>query len=200
MSDHGSPPLARGQGAATDPVGVGDRITPARAGTGPKWKQRRPRCADHPRSRGDRTNPANSLTPDDGSPPLARGQVLRHEQDKRPWRITPARAGTGPRPSSGRPASSDHPRSRGDRAEIVAWAKLYGGSPPLARGQGADRAGMQGPPRITPARAGTGAADAASSAPLSDHPRSRGDRVVKDGIKVVLTGSPPLARGQVDLV
>jgi hypothetical protein len=99
----GLPPLPRGRlhdRVVQHPL---ERFTPARAATA------RPSRADptpppvHPRSRGDgsRTWPPNSCAC--GSPPLARGRLVRLSLGERLQRSTPTRAGTALRPRQDAP-------------------------------------------------------------------------------------------------
>ena len=132
----------------------------------------------------------------DGSPPLARGQVIGVSESGCLRRFTPARAGTGPARARRLRPGSVHPRSRGDRAVELGPVDLLAGSPPLARGQVVGAVSAEVHPRFTPARAGTGTGPPAVSRPGTVHPRSRGDRDTDQGRYLRSLGSPPLARGQ----
>ena len=134
-----------------------------------------------------------------GSPPLARGPVLRAPPSPDSDRITPARAGTGWRPFLSPWRAMDHPRSRGDRAVQALVEVPHHGSPPLARGPVGDGQPSGARFRITPARAGTGTHRRGTCNARPDHPRSRGDRKVKAIGAAAVAGSPPLARGPAPL-
>ena len=68
---------------------------------------------DHPRSRGVYTPAEQSISPEPGSSPLARG--LREAAGDEEWEagIIPARAGFTHEPDGGPVELKDHPRSRG---------------------------------------------------------------------------------------
>ena len=190
----GSPPRARGAGAAQPRHGVAAGITPACAGSSPTsrkfWRTRR----DHPRVRGEQ-QAAVDLHGRPGSPPRARGAGRPAARRQGQSRITPACAGSRihaeRRPSSVR----DHPRVRGEQLVLAKDAEGNDGSPPRARGAGL------GPPRrwrgggITPACAGSsGSATPATRTPW-DHPRVRGEQGERTAQSAAPAGSPPRARG-----
>ena len=112
----GSPPRARGHVEPRHVETAIRRFTPACAGT---WRSRRSRPTPwtvHPRVRGDM-----AIVPDRpytiaGSPPRARGHVVRDYPRRRGNRFTPACAGTCPSPCSARTTRTVHPRVRGDMA------------------------------------------------------------------------------------
>ena len=154
FSRHGSSPLARGLPLQARRGPVQGGIIPARAGFTPSASRPHSGGPDHPRSRGVYSLPRFSCDTRSGSSPLARGLLKLILKLDRDVRIIPARAGfTCSSVNPGRRAS-DHPRSRGVYAIIVAWQNSETGSSPLARGL---------PPalvypvmfaRIIPARAG----------------------------------------------
>ena len=77
----------------------------------------------------------------------------------------------------------------------LASAMMFVGSSPLARGLRCRRAGVHGPLRIIPARAGFTAVSAALTAACPDHPRSRGVYMKLTDMNDDVYGSSPLARG-----
>ena len=89
----GSPPLARGTLRNVTGESVEVRLTPARAGNTRCRSFNRLSIAAHPRSRGEHPplNPVVAVPV--GSPPLARGTLIRQMQRSVPERLTPARAG-----------------------------------------------------------------------------------------------------------
>ena len=99
------------------------------------------------------------------------------------------------------PATQDHPRSRGDNDNHDAILKPVEGSPPLTRGQPRVKTAVITGTRITPAHAGTTSEMTGGITTTENHPRSRGDNLLRDANKQMKTGSPPLTRGQpVELV
>ena len=150
----GSSPLARGLRVAVDDQGPRAGIIPARAGftSGPALPV--VGAADHPRSRGVYEVVYGLGEPVRGSSPLARGLRPRVPALGQPCRIIPARAGFTQRSQEHRPASPDHPRSRGVYAVRHRHAPLGQGSSPLARGLLAVTVAVMRSGRIIPARAG----------------------------------------------
>ena len=92
--------------------------------------------------------------------------------------------------------TQDHPRLRGNNIESGKGVHNITGSPPLAREQQV-RAGHVCPYQgITPACAGTTCRSHSSSSSVQDHPRLRGNNVNASTGEELGTGSPPLAREQ----
>jgi hypothetical protein len=130
----GSPPLARGADRHRRPRAARPRVTPARAGSRWRWRPGHRGRSGHPRSRGEQVGKYDDSTTINGSPPLARGAVLRDEQVRQRPRVTPARAGSS-RPGTWVPSRSPgHPRSRGEQTLLLNGDADQDGSPPLARG------------------------------------------------------------------
>ncbi len=115
-----SPPLARGRPVICLGAGVGQGLTPARAGKAGQGGIRLVHQWTHPRSRGEGRSAASRVRRAWDSPPLARGR--RRDLDTRDIGkgLTPARAGkathTQPPPLDG----GTHPRSRGEGTP-VSW-------------------------------------------------------------------------------
>ncbi len=168
-------PRARGAPGVVE-VRVGDvGITPASAGStrchGPTGRSRR----DHPRERGEH-----------GQVPEVEGPLHR---------ITPASAGSTRRAGGTRTWSWDHPRERGEHRSRRGSAGRAAGSPPRARGARSCPFLRCGLTRITPASAGSTAADWGDGWCRTDHPRERGEHNSSDLAVVSWLGSPPRARG-----
>ena len=193
--DNGSPPPARGARAAAYLAGDRARITPACAGSTRgrhRFARRRP---DHPRLRGEHAKILRGGVMSAGSPPPARGARGGGEEGWAARRITPACAGSTGNRSPPIPASSDHPRLRGEHAKILRGGVMSAGSPPPARGaRTAGRRGRQ-PRRITPACAGSTVVRGGLAAWAADHPRLRGEHEQTSRGDAMDDGSPPPARG-----
>ena len=69
-----------------------------------------------------------------------------------------------------------HPRLRGERDFSSPLATVFSGSSPPARGTGGGAGCSDGRRRFIPACAGNGSTRSGSAAPLSVHPRLRGER------------------------
>ena len=91
--DPGSPPHTRGKDVRrqSDKPHLG--ITPAHAGKSVAISCALRRTWDHPRTRGEKRERANSLRAAKGSPPHTRGKVTKARADARETGITPAHAG-----------------------------------------------------------------------------------------------------------
>ena len=114
--------------------------------------------------------------------------------------ITPARAGTTGIKKAVNVTLGDHPRSRGNNFGDKSVTFSTSGSPPLAREQPDDDIGHGLEYGITPARAGTTKSGVQPSAGFQDHPRSRGNNFQINIAVRIVSGSPPLAREQLNMV
>ena len=193
--DDGSSPLARGLRHSHSRRRFGRRIIPARAGFTSSPRTSRTGSPDHPRSRGVYPGASPGGARPYGSSPLARG--LRRTAAAHLVRcgIIPARAGFTRRGRGGRPATWDHPRSRGVYPGASPGGARPYGSSSLARGLRARTATIWLRIGIIPARAGfTGGTIPAGEAGW-DHPRSRGVYAHRSFSPPLKIGSSPLARG-----
>ncbi len=87
------------------------------------------------------------------------------------------------------------------RGEKVALPYSYyyrSGSPPLARGKVGRGKKPRPAGRITPACAGKRSFGTSPPLPWKDHPRLRGEKLLRARSAPFAAGSPPLARGKVD--
>ena len=170
----GSSPLARGLPVCRMVVTVRVRIIPARAGFTGRFRQRRRRTWDHPRSRGVYRSPRGHARRAAGSSPLARGLLSHHVYPALAGRIIPARAGFTSTWASVAIIQADHPRSRGVYVRALRNQMRSRGSSPLARGLHMAFDAQHKACRIIPARAGFTCPGPAAGASRRDHPRSRG--------------------------
>ena len=118
------------------------------------------------------------------------------------FRIIPAYAGSTPWPCSSCPASSDHPRIRGEHGGFPRRAMCRRGSSPHTRGAPPGHRRAPGPVRIIPAYAGStrrdrrGATSAAGSSPHTRGARGRDRRRgLPGGIIPAYAGSTSCTRG-----
>ncbi len=191
--DH--PPHARGADDHPHPVEPAQGITPACAGSRVSTLPQSIQRADHPRMRGEQLAGEATDTTHTGSPPHARGAVVRRQRTRRAGGITPAcagsRAGHGP---PGRPGG-DHPRMRGEQARYASTHRRTVGSPPHARGAAPPGRGRARAAGITPACAGSRPHRSPSRPSARDHPRMRGEQASTLPRASMRRGSPPHARG-----
>ena len=131
----GSPPHARGKAVCGRRCGHPRGITPACAGKSTVCFKRAQGCEDHPRMRGEKTNPAFVKSAYPGSPPHARGKVFKTGDRRRLKGITPACAGKRFWCRFLRIFLRDHPRMRGEKAGSLLPFLTLTGSPPHARGK-----------------------------------------------------------------
>ena len=130
----GSSPLARGTLNKRLSPGLSPRLTPARAGNTIIQLSRASADTAHPRSRGEHDTQPLQCGLRGGSPPLARGTQRSIFLGALKYRLTPARAGNTLACRVRLGLAAAHPRSRGEHIDDLCLNRLYGGSPPLARG------------------------------------------------------------------
>ena len=114
-------------------VCIGQRITPAHAGTTTTITNNYSDCEDHPRSRGNYVLRIVTLIRAIGSPPLTRELHNGIVGKTYTVRITPAHAGTTVKLLYTKFLMEDHPRSRGNYFFLTISIKSDQGSPPLTR-------------------------------------------------------------------
>ena len=132
-----------------------------------------------------------------GSPPLARGTVLRDTKFPGMEGITPACAGNRFCYFFCGHVAEDHPRLRGEQDSAAAIMRTALGSPPLARGTDFFRGHITIDTGITPACAGNRLPHKVNTIQHEDHPRLRGEQFLATNWTCKKSGSPPLARGTV---
>ena len=150
---------------------------------------------DHPRLRGEYERERLNELFDKGSPPLARGIRISPHSKSASNRITPACAGNTPFRRRAGLLCWDHPRLRGEYAELYLKQPQKQGSPPLARGILPAALPIFGAIGITPACAGNTNYVNDSRWNRRDHPRLRGEYPRRHLPRMSCLGSPPLARG-----
>ena len=213
--DEGSSPLSRGI-RRKDPTSEHQpRIIPALAGNTSGNPAGTNSSRDHPRSRGEYhcrfdtnslalgSSPLSRGIPRrgvvcrlrGGSSPLSRG-ILRWRRDASHYLgIIPALAGNTLGASMGSPISRDHPRSRGEYRSAASNRPWVDGSSPLSRGIPAPRLSGRGWRRIIPALAGNTRRQMLTTWQRWDHPRSRGEYLLRRPGRRGGRGSSPLSRG-----
>ena len=191
----GSPPRARGVVDYIKAKCGLPGITPAGAGSGSTPWAWFLGSRDHPRGRGEWASIHSALEAAGGSPPRARGVVHGTVHLGKVDRITPAGAGSGSTPWAWFLGSRDHPRGRGEWVDRNGVDTYFWGSPPRARGvvNGRERPGHGA--GITPAGAGSGVFRRVFRFIGRDHPRGRGEWWRFFQPNLLLSGSPPRARG-----
>ena len=194
-SGKGSSPHARGALWRIFGSAVHKGIIPACAGS-TSWRTARESGGwDHPRMRGEHSDPDSLIAVSKGSSPHARGARRRIGSRRDRHGIIPACAGSTPRREIRLRRKGDHPRMRGEHMSSFARRPSFSGSSPHARG--ARRAGRRELPaqRIIPACAGSTRASREWPRPPRDHPRMRGEHSSYYGCEYDWAGSSPHARG-----
>ena len=130
-----------------------------------------------------------------GSPPLARGILLKIRLILAVLGITPACAGNTGSVSRPMRHKGDHPRLRGEYILVVFKGINPRGSPPLARGIRDGTSEVRQERGITPACAGNTRGGDKAYKFKRDHPRLRGEYHRHCLPRLCCLGSPPLARG-----
>ena len=172
------------------------RLIPAHAGKTSARAYQRACCAAHPRSRGENTSQAASVSRSIGSSPLTRGKLTRRGRHARPIRLIPAHAGKTFTPTQWVTKLKAHPRSRGENDHVDCPADHELGSSPLTRGKPLIGVPAADPLGLIPAHAGKTRRIITALKCSAAHPRSRGENLnaVAGGNKE--TGSSPLTRGK----
>ena len=175
-------------------MSVSSRITPAYAGTTFWSETHHSSCWDHPRLRGNYKDTISNAISGAGSPPLTRELHALEKEQRKALGITPAYAGTTF--TSLRKANTvrDHPRLRGNYSNTLLLLFLYQGSPPLTRELPIGTVAIGTVARITPAYAGTTVHSLWDMLQMKDHPRLRGNYVLRTLSSKRYLGSPPLTR------
>ena len=130
------------------------RITPAYAGKSKEAGRKISQEEDHPRLRGEKSSGRMPAGRQLGSPPLTRGKDCRKKIWRKCWGITPAYAGKSRIPQNIVDTHRDHPRLRGEKMAMMAYAYRQEGSPPLTRGKEILAKRISSSAGITPAYAG----------------------------------------------
>ena len=171
----GRPPRVRGRLHRSGQAPAVARTTPACAGTTGSGTAAGTRRTDDPRVRGDDSSTRSAVGGRPGRPPRARGRLGVRSRWRRPYRTTPACAGTTTGAWPTRSSSGDDPRVRGDDG---GWRRLgvcWRGRPPRARGRPFHARHDPAPFGTTPACAGTTFRVDKQQWSPEDDPRVRGD-------------------------
>ena len=191
----GSSPHTRGTRYCTNNECETFRFIPAYAGNEQTVRVARLTWPVHPRIRGERSQRAPRTLATSGSSPHTRGTRPSGGPPPGRKRFIPAYAGNAPEGRPHCPASSVHPRIRGERGfgkDAVFYA--YGSSP-HTRGTPHPDAKCRPPLRFIPAYAGNATTRLPVSRPRSVHPRIRGERQFVMTPVSTSIGSSPHTRG-----
>ena len=195
----GSPPHARGADRLIFTDQSRCRITPACAGSSHQQINNRFNDQDHPRMRGEQSPGSAGYRGGWGSPPHARGAVPESNAPLVSPGITPACAGSRVLLNTILSDFRDHPRMRGEQLSDTDMSTARQGSPPHARGAASTGDYTYFRLGITPACAGSRFNSLESKQMNRDHPRMRGEQSSAGRWTCQIRGSPPHARGAVDL-
>ncbi len=149
----------------------------------------------HPRRRGERSCAATPSELPSGSSPQARGTPPTDRATVAQRRFIPAGAGNARPPRTSRPGKTVHPRRRGERRFRQPHVAAGAGSSPQARGTPRHRAQPEQRHRFIPAGAGNAMKETSQGAPITVHPRRRGERSESGSNSRPSAGSSPQARG-----
>ena len=191
----GSSPLTRGAPRRRLHRHPRHRIIPAHAGSTPPSSGGCLTRLDHPRSRGEHNNLTDLCLAYGGSSPLTRGAHDGWFPSYGSSGIIPAHAGSTWGCLVRKPLTTDHPRSRGEHRSTLKEEQCLLGSSPLTRGARRMSAGSVRVAGIIPAHAGSTQQVVGNKPQTWDHPRSRGEHVVRTLFQAVVGGSSPLTRG-----
>ena len=150
---------------------------------------------DHPRIRGEHPETSIADVDPEGSSPHTRGaRTERHLFAERPG-IIPAYAGSTDLNTSSTAPIEDHPRIRGEHSQIRLSLALEQGSSPHTRGAPSRRRLAGRRRRIIPAYAGSTLYFDKPQTRNWDHPRIRGEHLIKCPFVLRGVGSSPHTRG-----
>ena len=171
------------------------RFIPAYAGNACGGARTPSALAVHPRIRGERNDPENSLKIKDGSSPHTRGTRRPKTPTVYRQRFIPAYAGNALSSGKKRSVLTVHPRIRGERGESQRGWNRWDGSSPHTRGTPESERNQHLLPRFIPAYAGNASAPQQRGCPGSVHPRIRGERPSVLSAGPSPYGSSPHTRG-----
>ena len=192
----GSSPLTRGKPHEAWTRTLEARLIPAHAGkTTSRPSPIRPTPA-HPRSRGENSARALTVSCQTGSSPLTRGKLSRRVCAPSEYRLIPAHAGKTRRTRPPSLTRRAHPRSRGENCLSSNPKRLCRGSSPLTRGKRKDFPRRIGGGRLIPAHAGKTWCESRCKRRRWAHPRSRGENGGRVAGLRGVRGSSPLTRGK----
>ena len=130
-----------------------------------------------------------------GSSPHTRGALVGHELGARDRGIIPAYAGSTARQGRGRVTRRDHPRIRGEHQRKMADSMVSAGSSPHTRGAQQSHSQQLRFSGIIPAYAGSTLTTVGDNTRFGDHPRIRGEHIIKRLTLRGDEGSSPHTRG-----
>ena len=149
----------------------------------------------HPRLRGEHAATAATIQSQAGSSPLTRGAPIGRSDDPPVVGFIPAYAGSTTSPYSMPPASTAHPRLRGEHRPLSSSSLSARGSSPLTRRARGLTDGETTASGLTPAYAGSTSRARPASSGRRAHPRLRGEHTMLDILTTINHGSSPLTRG-----
>ena len=191
----GSSPLTRGTPSPTALYLGRVRFIPAHAGNTVCRSTAASLAAVHPRSRGEHhCQPIDTIW-QHGSSPLTRGTHQLYELKGSASRFIPAHAGNTANQVAPTGRTPVHPRSRGEHSNTKPRKDGQSGSSPLTRGTLNEELRERLNGRFIPAHAGNTHPRSHSVRFSTVHPRSRGEHLDMQSVRVVGDGSSPLTRG-----
>ena len=171
-------------------------ITPAHAGKSQLLTGQADSPRDHPRTCGEKLKPNMKRRRSMGSPPHMRGKARKFSGLVANNGITPAHAGKSPHRLRSISPERDHPRTCGEKVNVLVPVLLLVGSPPHMRGKDERRPEGRGGGGITPAHAGKSFARFSTFSRHWDHPRTCGEKCQPSSGLLHAMGSPPHMRGK----
>ena len=116
----------------------------------------------------------------------------------RATRHFPAHAGKSVFSNSLAIVDGDHPRTCGEKTNIILNALIIVGSPPHMRGKALSTRYHTPFSGITPAHAGKSCLHSLPCQPRQDHPRTCGEKLILSPFSASIVGSPPHMRGKAE--
>ena len=154
-------------------------IIPAYAGSTASYISRVGPPPDHPRIRGEHYAAHKVAIEAGGSSPHTRGALSAAGRSGRRSGIIPAYAGSTASRALTRNIVEDHPRIRGEHAQMPLAVLPWTGSSPHTRGAQRRQPAREAGSRIIPAYAGSTEEETKDAGTKTDHPRIRGEHPVR---------------------
>ena len=192
----GTSPRTRGKRGHAVKYGHCDRNIPAHAGkTAPMhgWCIGNP---EHPRARGENSNPNILRATPTGTSPRTRGKPLGAVVLGFDGRNIPAHAGKTRLPGGNLVHREEHPRARGENSHQQFLLLMTPGTSPRTRGKRQTVRFVVGLLRNIPAHAGKTFAYDQKGVAETEHPRARGENYCLNHHHPSLSGTSPRTRGK----
>ena len=193
---YGTSPRTRGKQLNVPNITPSRRNIPAHAGKTLQLRPRGERAAEHPRARGENVSIAEPFSRGNGTSPRTRGKQKSVIHSNADLRNIPAHAGKTPTFDYPHGRTSEHPRARGENIERPLQPLGSLGTSPRTRGKRDNRFLRRCTGRNIPAHAGKTVTYFSGRRTTKEHPRARGENLLRILISQPDAGTSPRTRGK----